>query len=263
MIPAPESNNEDAQAPRPCKVNILLVDDQPAKLFAHETVLNQLGENIIKATSGRQALEFLLREEFAVILLDVNMPDMDGFETASLIRQRPSLERTPIIFLTGYNTTELDLMRGYDIGGVDYLFLPVVPEVLKAKVNVFIELAKQKQLIQRQAANLAIHNQRQQEQIHLIQDLNRKLKVANEELETFSYSVSHDLRSPLRAMQGYSQLLIDEFNAALGQEGADYLRRISRAAQRMDLLINDLLTYTQMVKAEYPTGTDRSGETAR
>src|SRR3954470_6317964 len=113
------------------RVNILLVDDQPGKLIAHEAILAELDQNIIKATNGREALECLLRNDFAVILLDVQMPDMDGFETAQLVRQRPRFEKTPIIFITAYNTTDIDKLKGYSLGAVDYIFLPVIPEVLK------------------------------------------------------------------------------------------------------------------------------------
>src|SRR5213593_1454949 len=132
MPPSPTTSDE--------KVNVLLVDDHPGKLLAHESILAELGQNIVKAASGRQALECLLRQDFAVILLDVNMPEMDGFETAELIRGRPRFEKTPIIFITAYNTTDLDRLKGYSLGAVDYLFLPVIPEVLKAKVSVFAPL---------------------------------------------------------------------------------------------------------------------------
>lgn len=232
------------------KVNILLVDDHPSKLLAHETILAQLGENIVKATSGREALEQLLKLEFAVILLDVKMPEMDGFETAEMIRQRPSLEKTPIIFLTSYSTSDLERLKGYHLGAVDYLFLPIVPEVLKAKVQVFVDLAKQKQIIQRQAENLTRDNEAQEEQIRIIQDLNDRLKTANEELESFSYTVSHDLRSPLRALEGYSHILLEEYPGKLGPEGEEYLRRINRAASRMDELIQDILAYSRVSQAE-------------
>src|SRR5436189_1931175 len=150
-------------------VNILVVDDVPEKILAIEATLTELDQNIVKAYSGREALRCLLRQDFAVILLDVNMPDMDGFETAELIRWRPRFEKTPIIFLTAYNTTDLDRLKGYSLGAVDYLFLPVIPEVLKAKVTVFVELARQKRLIQRQAENLALHNQEQTRQLEMIQ----------------------------------------------------------------------------------------------
>src|SRR5439155_20205122 len=131
------------------------------------SILAQLGQNIVKAASGRQALGYLLRQDFAVILLDVNMPGMDGFETAELIRGRPRFEKTPIIFVTAYNTTDLDRLKGYGLGAVDYLLLPIIPEVLKAKVNVFVELAQQTKVIVRQAENLARHNEAQTQQLEI------------------------------------------------------------------------------------------------
>src|SRR5687767_8603801 len=158
------------------KVNILLVDDHPGKLTSHEAILAELGENVITATGGREALQLLLKHDCAVILLDVNMPGLDGFETADLIRQRPRSENTPIIFITAYNTTDIDRLEGYRLGAVDYLFLPVIPEVLKAKVTVFVSLERQRQLIQQQAQSLARHNEEQAEQLETIQTLNRELR---------------------------------------------------------------------------------------
>jgi len=193
-------------------VNILLVDDQPGKLLAHEAILSELGQRIIKARNGVEALSQLLRHDFAVILLDVKMPSMDGFETASLIRQRPRFEKTPIIFVTGYNTTDLDRLKGYELGAVDYLFLPVVPQVLKAKVTAFVELARQTQIIKSQAADLTAHNQRQAQQLEVIQKLNVELKDANAELEAFSYTVSHDLRAPLRSLTGFVNVLKEDYD---------------------------------------------------
>lgn len=127
------------------KVNILLVDDQPGKLLTYQATLAQLGENLVTATSGREALLHLLKQDFALILLDVVMPDMDGFETAALIRQRPRLELTPIIFVTAYSSGELDPLKGYELGAVDYVFAPIVPEVLRAKVSVFVDLYRKRQ----------------------------------------------------------------------------------------------------------------------
>jgi PAS domain S-box-containing protein len=126
------------------KVNLLLVDDQPGKLLAYQALLADLGENIVLARSGREALQCLLKEEFALILLDVMMPELDGFETAALIRQRPRLEDTPIIFLTAYSTSDIDRLKGYELGAVDYVFAPVVPEILRAKVSVFVELYRKR-----------------------------------------------------------------------------------------------------------------------
>jgi len=232
------------------KVNILLVDDQPGKLLAHESVLAELGQNIVKAATGREALQCLLRQDFAVILLDVNMPDMDGFETAELIRWRPRFEKTPIIFLTAYNTTDLDRLKGYSLGAVDYLFLPVIPEVLKAKVTVFVELARQKRLIQRQAENLALHNQEQTRQLEMIQKLNEDLQEANRELEAFSYTVSHDLRAPLRALKGYTDILLEDYGPKLEATAKEYLSNLERAVVRMDALTRDLLSYSRIVRQQ-------------
>jgi signal transduction histidine kinase len=237
----------------PEKVSILLVDDQPQKLLANEAILTSLGQNIIKARSGREALEHLLKHDVAVILLDINMPEMDGFETAAMIRGRPRFERIPIIFVSAYNTTDIDRLKGYDLGAVDYLFLPIVPEVLKAKVLVFVELAKQTAVIKRQAERLGDQNRVLQDQIQTIQELNKKLTAANQELESFSYSVSHDLRSPLRTMQGFSQILLDEYASQMDEEAQDYLKRINKASMRMDALIRDILTYSRVSKADFVT----------
>src|SRR5215213_5637495 len=132
------------------KVNVLLVDDKPEKLLSLEAVLEDLQQNVVRAYSGREALRALLNEDFAVILLDVNMPGMDGFETAQLIRQRKSTESVPIIFVTAFGD-ENHSARGYRLGAVDYIQTPVVPEVLKTKVQVFVELYKKSEQVRSQA----------------------------------------------------------------------------------------------------------------
>jgi len=133
------------------KVSILIVDDRPDKLLAHETVLADLNQNLVRATSGKEALRCLLKQDFAVILLDVNMPGMDGFETAALIRQRQRSETTPIIFISAVNDTETHVSRGYSLGAVDYILTPVVPEILRAKIAVFVDLYKKTEQVKRQA----------------------------------------------------------------------------------------------------------------
>src|SRR5881409_977519 len=122
------------------KVNILLVDDQPAKLLAYEVILKELGENLVVASSGREALEYLLKNEVAIILVDVCMPDLDGFELAAMIREHPRFQKTAIIFVSAIQVTEFDLLRGYAAGAVDYVPVPVDPDLLRAKVRVFAEL---------------------------------------------------------------------------------------------------------------------------
>ncbi len=121
-------------------VNILMVDDQPAKLLSYEAILRDLNENLIKVTSGREALDQLLRTEIALVLLDVSMPDIDGFELANLIRQHPRYQNIAIIFISGVHLTDMDRIQGYQRGAVDYISVPVVPELLRAKVSVFAEL---------------------------------------------------------------------------------------------------------------------------
>src|SRR5215208_2223910 len=136
------------------KVSILLVDDRPEKLLAIEAVLEDLGQNIVRAYSGREALRHVLDHDFAVILLDVNMPGMDGFETATMIRQRQSSQHIPIIFITAFGD-EMHAARGYSLGAVDYILAPVVPEVLRSKVAVFVDLFKKTEQVKRQADSLS------------------------------------------------------------------------------------------------------------
>lgn len=136
------------------KINILLVDDQPNNLLALESILADMGQNLVKANSGKNALRSLLEHEFAVILLDVQMPDLDGFETASLIRERERSRDTPIIFLTALSRSETNVFRGYELGAVDYIFKPFNADILRSKVNVFVQLFRQREAISRQAREL-------------------------------------------------------------------------------------------------------------
>ncbi len=136
------------------KVEILLVDDDPTKRFTLKTVLAPLGQNVVEASSGTDALRQLLRQDFAVILLDVRMPIMDGFETAKLIRQRPRSELTPIIFVTAFDRAGTDMGRGYELGAVDFVFAPVVPTIMRAKVTVFVELYRAQQELRRYRTQL-------------------------------------------------------------------------------------------------------------
>src|SRR5271156_7030784 len=135
-------------------VNILVVDDQPAKLLSYEVILEELGENLIKTTSGREALEFLLRNEVAVILVDVSMPELDGFELAAMIREHPRFTRTAIIFVSAIHLSEIDSLRGYHAGAVDYVQVPVAPALLRAKVRVFCELYRKTRQLEALNADL-------------------------------------------------------------------------------------------------------------
>src|SRR5258705_5950714 len=136
------------------RVNILLVDDQQAKLLSHEAILAEIGENLLKASSASQAFECLLKNEVALILIDVCMPDLDGFELAAMIREHPRFQTTAIIFVSAVMMTKPDQLRGYQLGGVDYVPVPVVPELLRAKVKVFVELYRKTRQLERFNAEL-------------------------------------------------------------------------------------------------------------
>jgi PAS domain S-box-containing protein len=370
------------------KVNILLVDDRQDKLLALSAVLTPLGQNLVEARSGKEALRLLLKNDFAVILMDVSMPTMDGFETAALIRKRPASEHTPIIFVTSIGNSPTQMYQGYSLGAVDYILTPIVPEVLRAKVGVFVELWRKTEHIKQQAERLRVveeaeHQRRlaeaqdrletetkrnrfftlaldmlgigdfdgrllqvnpawekvlgySEEELkgampdqlvhpddfptiaervkllktgvaveyfevrcrhkdgtyrwigwtaapfpaeklvyifgrnvtarreaeekvkHLNVELEKRvdaLTEVNRELETFNYSISHDLRAPLRSMSGFAQALMDGEAHKLGTQGADYVRRIANSAKRMDTLLQDLLEYSRVARASMSPAT--------
>src|SRR5690242_14965959 len=136
------------------KINILLVDDQPSKLLTYEVILRELGEKLIKATSGKEALEQLLKNEIAVVLMDVCMPELDGFQLASMIREHPRFQKIAMIFISAIHLAEIDHLRGYEMGAVDYVPVPVIPEVLRAKVRVFADLYRKGRQLERLNAEL-------------------------------------------------------------------------------------------------------------
>lgn len=237
MAPAPAPADQE-------KVNILMVDDSPDKLLAMEAVLEELGQNLVKVHSGTEALRVLLKQEFALILLDVNMPDIDGFETAQLIRQRQSLEHIPIIFVTSLSTTDADVFKGYSFGAVDYILTPIVPQILKTKVGVFVELWRQQRELKVRAEALRQLNDS-------LEARARELSLVNRELESFCYTIAHDLRAPLRAMEGLTTLLLDENADKLDDTARDYGNRIRGAAARMDQMIQELLSYSRLTFLEF------------
>jgi PAS domain S-box-containing protein len=354
----------------PDRMKILLVDDTPENLVSLEAALEDLGQDLILAHSGTEALRYLLEYDFAAILLDVKMPDMDGFQTAELIRSRKRSRHTPILFLTGYKNDE-HLFRGYDLGAVDFLFKPIVPEILRSKVEVFVELSRNASLLRRQAEVLgkaelkfrsllevapdamiisaedgmislvnsqaeALFECRREELIgqnvrllvpdwncqptsfddttailprspielrgrrknggqfpveislsplqteeglllmSAIRDItqrkradeairelnltleqrvtertqellrsNEALRQSNDDLNQFAYAASHDLQEPLRMVSLYSQMLQRRYGRQLDQEADEFIGYIVGGAKRMELLLKDLLTYSQ------------------
>jgi signal transduction histidine kinase len=230
----------DATLASETEVKVLIVDDDPTKRFALRSILEPLGENVVEAASGSDALRQLLREEFAVVLLDVRMPIMDGFETAQLIRQRPRSELTPIIFVTALDQAETDMGRGYDLGAVDFVFAPIVPAILRAKVTVFVELYRAQQELRRYRFQLE----------ELVQERTTALTAINRELEAFSYSVSHDLKAPLVSFDGLSQNLLESYGDQLDQRAKDYIGRMRLASQRMTSVFDGLQTLFRLTSGE-------------
>jgi len=225
------------------KVNVLLVDDQPARLLTYESILSELGQNLVSARSGLEALEKLMKEEFAVVLLDVSMPDMDGFEAATLIHQHPRFEKTPIIFVTGVHVSELDRLKGYKIGAVDYVSIPVVPEILRSKVAVLVELHLKRRELQELNRNLAKANERlaeanttlQAEKTRELESLNRVLQRANQELETANRSLQTEVTERTRVELALKEAdrHKDEFLAMLAHELRNPLAPIHNAVALM------------------------------
>jgi two-component system sensor histidine kinase/response regulator len=263
-VRSPELLQGPVTAEPPQRVKILVVDDQPENLLSAEAVLETLGETVVKAESGREALRHMLDNDFAVILLDVMMPDMDGFETASLIRQRERSRHTPIIFVTALGRSEEHIRRGYDVGAVDYITKPFVPEFLRSKVSVFVELnrkttelARQSALLERRNGELRHAIERSWQAEEQIKALNQHLEKrlselaeVNRELEAFSYTVSHDLRGPLSRIAGFSKALLEFHNEQLDEEGRLFLSRIDNSARRMCDLVEELLNFSRLTRVQ-------------
>lgn len=223
------------------KVNILLVDDQPARLLSYESILEPLAQNLVCARSGPEALERLMAGEFALILLDVSMPGMDGFETAAMIHDHPRFERTPIIFVTGVHDTEFDRLKGYKLGAVDYVSVPVVPEILRSKVAVLIELHCKRRDLQVLNQSLAEANRAlaeanqslQQEKARELQALNEDLQHFNRELEQSNHALQAQVaeRNRVELALKEADRRKDEFLAILAHELRNPLAALSAAAR--------------------------------
>ncbi|HWA34009.1 MAG TPA: response regulator, partial [Cyclobacteriaceae bacterium] len=239
---------------------ILLVDDREDNLLSIETILEPGGYKFVKASSGRQALKILLTEfDFAMILMDVKMPNLNGFETASLIYEREKLRHIPIIFITANNYGDENMFKGYQSGAIDYIFKPINPEVLRAKVGVLIDLYKKNRLLYEQEQKLIAINKSLELEVNerkaseeKVKQLNRKLleniahlETANKDLERFAFMASHDLQEPLRKIRMFSDMLYTKHKDVL-QEDVKMITRINTAADRMRALIVDILAFSKV-----------------
>ena len=247
-----ESQPIIVNAPTAERVNILLVDDQPSRLLSYESILEELGQNLIRALSGEEALQRLLEHEFAVILLDVSMPGMDGFETAAMIHDHPRFEKIPIIFVTGVHDSEFDALKGYRLGAVDYVSIPIVPEILRSKVSVLVELYDQRRELQRLNRSLAEANTTlQAEKAQELERANRNLEQANEALrdadrhkDEFIAILAHELRNPLAPIRSAIDLVS---LVPLEHPQLNWARDvIDRQTTHLSRLVDDLLDVSRI-----------------
>jgi signal transduction histidine kinase len=223
------------------KTNILLVDDQPGRLLTYQSVLGVLNQNLVCARSGVEALEKLMQDDFAVVLLDVSMPDMDGFEAARLIHQHPRFEKTPIVFITGVHVNELDQLKGYKAGAIDYVSIPVVPEILRSKVAALVELYCKRRELSELNRRLAQANEQlaqsntalQVEKTRELQALNTTLQQTNADLQRANRDLRSEVRERMRAEEALKEAgrHKDEFLAMLGHELRNPLAAILNAVQ--------------------------------
>ncbi|MFL5565210.1 MAG: ATP-binding protein [Gemmatimonadaceae bacterium] len=248
------------------RVNILLVDDRPENLLALEAILESLGQNLVRAHSGAEALRQVLVSEFATIRLDVQMPGMNGFEVAEIIKSRERSRTIPIIFLSAISKEDAYVFKGYSMGAVDYVFKPFNPDVLRSKVSVFVDLFVKQRELQRQSELLREAEKRELELEHrtsLLETEARsaaKLSQMNEELHRrqialeqamgarnrFYASMSHELRTPINAVIGYSTLMLDNIYGPLNSKQKEGLQRTLKAARHLLELVNDVLDLSKI-----------------
>ncbi len=243
---------------RKSDIKILVVDDREDNLFAIETILERDNYTIVKANSGRTALKILLQQhDFSLILMDVQMPDLNGFETATIIYERDKLKDIPVIFITAQNHDDDYVFKGYKMGAVDYIYKPVNPQLLRAKIAVFVELYRKNQQLILHQQKLESANQSLQKEIEdrklseekicrlneQLIDNNTHLKNINEELDRFAYVASHDLQEPLRKIMVFSDRIAAK--QSQDKDTQTYLQKMIESSRRMQSLINDLLSFSR------------------
>lgn len=248
--PMPSECTMPSEVTRNVLAPILVVDDNYAKRLSIRSVLESLGHPMVEADSGKAALSELMQRSFAVILMDVQMPIMDGYETATLIRMCRECEHTPIIFITALTQDEAELSTAYAAGAVDFIFAPIVPDILRAKVSIFVDLYLTSRDLQRSLSDVTILSEQLREGEALAQSQfaahTRELEAANGEPEAFCYSVSHDLRAPLRTISGFGSILQSIHGADMPDEAQRYLTMMQKGAHDMSELIDDLLAFARL-----------------
>jgi len=244
-------------------VNILMVDDQPAKLLSYEAILADLGVHLIKATSGREALEHLLKQEIAVVLMDVSMPELDGFELAAMIREHPRFQKTAIIFVSAVRLTDLDRLKGYELGAVDYIPVPVIPEILRAKVSVFAELYRKTWQLETLNQELERRVEERTAALEAATEREREARLAAEAAtrvrDDFLSVAAHELKTPLTGLRASAQIIARRLKR--GELDAPAwlttgLQTIDQQSDRLARLIGQLLDVSRLDHDKSPA--DRS-----
>lgn len=230
------------------RVNILLVDDQPGKLLSYEAILADLGENLIKASSGREALEHLLKTEISIVLIDVSMPELDGFELAEMIREHPRCKETAIIFVSAVHLTDTDRLKGYQTGAVDYVSVPIVPELLRAKVRVFAELYRKRReieiLARRLEERVAERTAELEAAIRRQTELAEQLRMADRRKDEFLALLAHELRNPLAPLRNGVNIL--NLRDTLDPDIAWCRGVFERQVTQLTRLVDDLLDVSRI-----------------
>ncbi len=240
-------------------VNILMVDDQPAKLLVYEAMLGELGETLIKANGAREALAHLLNDDIAVVLMDVSMPEIDGFELAEMIRQHPRCERTAIIFVSAIHMSDIDKVKGYESGAVDYVSVPVVPEILRAKIRVFIELhrktAELKRLNDELEERVRARTNDLEASLRNLQESETRLRHQGEALaesarrkDEFLAMLAHELRNPLAPIRTAVELLRREVGSTKDLEWVTNI--VDRQVTHLVRLVDDLLDASRISRGK-------------
>jgi signal transduction histidine kinase len=213
---------------------ILIVDDEAKNLQALEHMLERPDRRVIKVTSGDEALRYVLLHEVAVMLLDVRMAGMDGYETAALIRTREKTQALPIIFLTAFNKDEADVLKGYSFGAVDYIFKPIVPDILCAKVDIFVELYKRTKALVRK-------NEELERAEHTLLQANQQLADLNRLKSSFVSIASHEIRTPVTGIKGYVENMLSGLTGPITEKQQHYLGRVASNVDRLMRIIDELL----------------------
>lgn len=246
---------------KPLKIKILLVDDKENNLLSMESIFERDGYQLTRANSGKEALKILLKEhDFTLILMDVEMPDINGFEAATMIYQRDKLQHIPIIFITAHSYGDENIFKGYKAGAVDYIYKPIQSELLRAKVAVFVDLYRKNHQLMMQEQKLKAINKSLEIEVkdriaseEKVIELNKQLlknieqlESTNKELDQFAFIASHDLQEPLRKIRTFSNRVVTKYRDQLDEEGKLYMDKMQAACERMQNLINDILAFSKI-----------------